>query len=92
MPRPASSTQGGSGSTNNSKSAWGGAKAGLGTKKAKRAMRKLQMMQRLKKQKESVRLNVLDTMDAIGFSARNFKHCARDIVNIANMSFLVVAL
>ena len=49
-------------------------------------------MQRLKKQKESVRLNVLDTMDAIGFTARNFRHRARDIVNIANMAFLVVAL
>ena len=61
-------------------------------KKAKRAMRKLQMMQRLKKQKETVRENVLDTMDAISYTARNFRHRARDIVNITNLAFLVIAL
>ncbi len=83
----------GNGTAKKSTSAWkGGRGAGTAVKKAKRAMRRLQMMQKLKKQKESVRLNVLDTMDAIGFTARNFKHRARDIVNIANMAFLVVAL
>ena len=72
-------------------SAWKSAGSDI-AKKAKRAMRKLQMMQRLKKQKENIRENVLDAMDAISYTARNFRHRARDIVNIANLGFLVIAL
>ena len=31
-------------------------------------------------------------MDAISYTARNFRHRARDIVNITNLAFLVIAL
>ena len=43
-------------------------------------------------EQERVKLHVLESLHAVGFSARSFRHRARDIVNVTNIFLLVISM
>ena len=43
-------------------------------------------------EQERIKLHVLESLHAVGFSARSFRHRARDIVNVTNIFLLVISM
>ena len=63
------------------------------TKKTSRKSNKaLYRQMSVKEEQERVNLHVLESLHAVGFSARSFRHRARDIVNVTNIFLLVTAM